>query len=85
VTTPTNKFVGIYGFQPMACDPMPIVFVVLFALLESFQLLAANQAIRSMGPGQYIVMPQNESNLGGARFIPPLKRQGFSAPAPSNS
>jgi effector-binding domain-containing protein len=27
-------------------------------------------------------MPQDESNLGGARFIPPLKRRGFSAPAP---
>ena len=24
-------------------------------------------------------MPRSESNLGGARFIPPLKRQGFSA------
>ena len=29
-------------------------------------------------------MPQSESNLSGARFIPPLKRQGFSAPAPDN-
>ncbi|MDD4161916.1 MAG: hypothetical protein PHW87_05485 [Methanothrix sp.] len=29
-------------------------------------------------------MPQSESNLGGARFIPPLKRRGFSAPAPDD-
>lgn len=60
---------------------MPIVFVVLCALLESFQLLAANQAIKKIDLEQYIVMQQSKSNLGGARFISPLKRQGFSAPA----
>ena len=31
-----------------------------------------------------MAMPQSESNLGGARFIPPLKRRGFSAPAPDD-
>ncbi|MDD4162483.1 MAG: hypothetical protein PHW87_08380, partial [Methanothrix sp.] len=34
--------------------------------------------------GRYMAMPQSESNLGGARFIPPLKRRGFSVPAPDD-
>jgi hypothetical protein len=42
VTTPMNKFTGIYGLSPMVCDPIPISLRCFSLSLESFQLLATN-------------------------------------------
>jgi hypothetical protein len=48
---------------------MPIVFVVLCALLESFQLLAANQATYTRSFSSNIVI--------GKGCIPHLKKRGL--------
>jgi hypothetical protein len=50
---------------------MPIVFVVLFALLEPFQLPAANQAIRFIPPLKEaeILCPSAPTILIGTKLI----------------
>ena len=48
VTTPMNKFTGIYGLSPMVCDPIPISLRCFSLSLESFQLLATNLTSNTM-------------------------------------
>ena len=64
VTTPMNKFIGIYGLSPMGCDPNPLSLRRFSLLLESFQLLVANLTFSTIRHEIKKILVTQESQRG---------------------